>query len=228
MVTRQEFNQDTFLGKYEQLIRENIGNKLDSLHKQLKSISSECTIRLMNLQLFEKKITINDLLQSDSKYRRQVLSAILYNDALWRFEAAYLMLCIGLINISYANLRDSLEALVEAFIVERVDAEANNFLEGRDVNPKAIEQYINSEYNNHLLRMKKAFGDWGVHTSFESVIFTSLFGPSRFDKTMTESPKINKTLKLPDGFVDEASKCIEYAGFLGVIFSWLMSKSVPN
>jgi hypothetical protein len=228
MISRQEFSEDTFFGKYESLIREQLGKQLDDLAKQLRDISSECNIRLMNIPASEKGITVNDLLQGNSSYRRQIVAAMLYNDALWRLEAAYLMLSIGLINIAYANLRESLETLIKAFIVERVDTEAITFLKGEEVNQKLIENYINHDYNNRLKAMKKAFSNWGVHTRFESVQLTSLFGPSRFDKMVSESPKINRVLKLPDGFVDVASACIERAGYLGLLFSWLMSKSVPS
>jgi len=228
MTNRQEYSLQTFLGKYEILIREQLGKQLDDLYKQLHNIGKKCNIKLMNIPPSEKGITVNDLLQGSSEYRRQTVAAMLYNDALWRLEAAYLMLSIGLINIAYANLRESKEALVIAFIVQRVDTEAINFLEGKEVDKKLIANYINSDYNKRLKDMGDAFGKWGVHTNFESVQLTSLFGPSRFDKMVTESTKINKVLKLPDGFVDVASTCIERAGYLGLLFSWLMSKSVAS
>jgi len=228
MPNRQEYSLDTFFGKYESLIREQVGKQLDGFNKLLHDIGNDCLVKLMNVPAGGKVLTVEDLLQGDSKLRRQTVSAILYDDALWRLEAAYLMLSIGLLNIAYANLRESLEALIKAFIVERVDTEAINFLKGKDIDQKLIENYINQEYNRLLKDMKKAFSNWGVHTKFESVQLTSLFGPGRFDKIVAEVPKVNRPLKLRDGFVDAASRCINQAGNLGILFVWLMKMPITS
>jgi hypothetical protein len=224
---RQEYSTETFFGKYESLIREQIGDQLDYLDKRLHEIGNRCVIRLMNIKA-SKVVTVEELLHCDSIQRRKTLSAILYDDALWRFEAAYLMVSIGLLNIAYANLRESLEALIKAFIVERVDAEAMNFLENRDVDQRLIENYINPNYNQWLKDMKEAFSNWGVHTKFEAVQLTSLFGPGRFNRIVAEATKVNRPLKLPDGFVDAASRCLEHGSKLSILFSWLMSLPVKE
>ncbi len=218
----QEYSADTFFGKYESLVREQIGQQLDDFNKLLRDIGHECSAKLMNMPSSDKVVTANDLLAGGSAERRQIVSTLIYDDALWRFEAAHLMISIGLLNIAYANLRESLEALINAFIVERVDEEAIKFLKGDKVNQKLIAKYINKDYNQWLKNMKGAFSNWGVHTKFESVQLTSLFGPARFDKIVAGVPKVNRPLKLRDGFVDAASKCIDQAGNLGILFIWLM------
>ena len=177
MTTRQEYSADTFFGRYESLVRGEVGDKLDDLYKLLRGISNECQLKIFNLPIGKERLTVNELLRADGQLRRRVLSALLYDDALWRIEAAYLMLCIGLLAIAYANLRTSKEALVTAFIVERVDSEAIAFLKHKDVNQKLIKNLIRPEYNGWLLDMQKAFSDWGIHTRFKSLQLTNLYGP---------------------------------------------------
>jgi len=225
---RQEYSTETFFGKYESLIRGQLNDRLDGLNRLLRNIGGDCETRLLNLEYSEKGLTTEDLLQGDAQQRCKILAAILYDHALWELEAAYLMICIGLLNIAYANLRGSLEALVTAFIVERVDAEAVKFLKGEKVDPRIIAKYINPNYNRLLRDMKKAFSELGVHTKFESVQLTSLFGPGRFDKIVAELPKVNRPLKLRDGFVDVASRCIKHGEDLSILFVWLMKMPVAK
>lgn len=228
MTSRQEYSPETFFGKYESLIREQIGDQLDDFNKLLHDIGNRCMVRLMNIRSSDKVLTVEELLHSDSIQRGKTVSAILYDDALWRLEAAYLMISIGLLNIAYANLRESSEALIVAFIVERVDAQAIKFLKGEKVDQTLIKNYISPDYNQLLKEMKEAFSNWGVHTKFESVQLTSLFGPGRFNRIVAGVPKVNRPLKLPDGFVDAASRCIKQGGNLGVLFVWLMNLPVTS
>ena len=228
VMSRQEYSTETFFGKYESLIGEQVGKELDGFDRLLHDIGNDCLVKLFNLEYKEEGLTTDDLLQGDAQQRCKILSAILYDDALWRLEAAYLMICIGLLNVAYANLRESLEALITAFIVERVDAQAIKFLKGEKVDQRLIAKYINPDYNRWLKDMKKAFSNWGVHTKFESVQLTSLFGPGRFDKIVAEVPKVNRPLKLRDGFVDAASRCIKQGGDLSILFGWLMNIPVRS
>jgi len=228
MTDRQEYSPNTFFGKYERLIRDQLGKQLNGFSKLLSDIGMQCMTKLMNIEPTETGLTVKDLLQCDSKKRRQTLSAILYDDALWRLEAAYLMVSIGLLNVAYANLRTSLETLINAFIIERVDSEARKFLESGKVNQKLIEKYITPEYDQLLKQMKQKFSDWGVHTKFESVQLTSLFGPGRFNRIVAEAPKVSRELKLPDGFTDAAKICIQQGGNVGILFMFLSSVGVAS
>lgn len=229
MADKQMFSTENYFGKYELIVRGEIGKELDDFKHLISQIENKCTVRIMNIDFNRPNrgspISVEDLVSCDSDFRCKTLAALLFNDALWRLEAAHLMMCIGLLNVAYANLRTSLEALLTAFIVERCDEEALRFLRNEKVNPKLAERLINPEYNNVLKAMKDAYGVWGVHTYFESLQLSSLFGASRFDKYVTESTKIQKSLQLPEGFLDAAKRCIQQGGQVGILFSWL--ESIP-
>jgi hypothetical protein len=232
MESKCMFSTDGFFGKYEQTIRGEISKELDEFKHLISQIENRCTIRIMNINFNRPDkgtpITVEDLRNCDKNFRCKTLAALLYNDALWRLEAAHLMMCIGLLNVAYANLRTSLEALLTAFIVERRDEEAQRFLKNEKVNPKLAEGLINPKYNEALKAMKDAYGVWGVHTYFESLQFSSLFGANRFDKYVTESTKIQRKLQLPEGFTDAAKRCIQQGGQVGILFSWLESIPVKS
>jgi hypothetical protein len=229
MESKQMFSTENFFGKYERIIRGEIGKELDNFRQLIGQIENRCTVRIMNVDFSRPNkgtpITVDNLISCDRDFRCKTLAALLYNDALWRLEATYLMICIGLLNVAYANLRTSLEALLTAFIVERCDEEALRFLKNEKVNPKLAERFINPQYDKILKAMKHAYGVWGVHTYFESLQLSSLFGASRFDKYVTESTKIQKALQLPEGFIEAAKTCIQQGGQVGILFSWL--ESIP-
>ena len=74
--------------------------------------------------------------------RQSIVAAIVYNDALWRLEAAYLMLCIGTLNVVYSNLRTCLESVVSAHIEENIDAESIKFLQGKKIDPTKLKTLL--------------------------------------------------------------------------------------
>jgi len=228
---KQIFSTEGFFGKYESKVREVSGKELDSLKELIHKIENRCTIRVMNIQFHNptkySPITVESLKSCKSDSRRKILSALLYNDALWRLEAAYLMMCIGVLNVAYANLRTSLEALLSAYIVERCDNEALSLLGNGRVNQKLAEDFItNSEYSDLLRAMKKAFSDWGVHTNFQSLQISSLFGANRFEKFVAESKlKVKKEPQLFQGSIDAIGICIKHGTQVGILFSWL--ESIP-
>lgn len=229
MGNKQMFSTDNYFGKYELIVREEIGKELDDLKHLISQIENRCTIRIMNINFKrlnkDSPITVDDLTRCDSDFRDKTLAALLYNDSLWRLEAAHLMMCIGLLNVAYANMRMSLEALLSAYIVERRDEEAQRFLQNEKVNLKFAEELINPQYNDAIIAMKNAYSVLGVHSYFEALQLSSLFGANRFDKYVAESTKIQKTLQLPKGFIDAERRCIEQGGQVGILFSWL--ESIP-
>ena len=227
------FSTENFFGKYEQVLRAEIGKELDDFKRLIGQIENRCTVRIMNIDFTRPDrgtpLTVEKLISYDKDYRCKTLSALLYNDALWRLEAAHLMMCIGLLNVAYTNLRTSLEFLQTAFIVERCDTEALRFLGNEEVNLKLMDTLlINPEYSTHLKKLKDSYTLLGVHRYLSSLQLSSLFGASRFDKYVTESTKIQKSLQLPSGFTDAAKTCIQQGGQVGILFSWLESLPVKK
>jgi hypothetical protein len=226
MTSKQIYSADSFYGRFESVVRERLGNELDDLNKLLTDIGNKCLTKLFDLRDDDKRLTAEKLLQGDSRQRCQVLAAILYDDALWRLEAAYLMISLGLLNIAYTNLRASFEELLRAFVVERLDSEATRFLKNQSVDPVRIERLIPPDYNDLIKKTRDAFDDKGVHTSFGSVQMTSIIGPRRSDRIVAEVTKVNRPLVLPDGFVEAASICIKQGGNVGLSFLQLISMPV--
>ncbi|MCK4368354.1 MAG: hypothetical protein KAV68_01605 [Dehalococcoidales bacterium] len=174
-------------------------------------------------------ITVESLKGYNSDSRCKILAALLYKDALRRLEAAHLMMCIGLLNVAYANLRTSLEFLQTAFIVERCDTEALRFLGNKEVNLKLMDKLlINPAVSTRLKNLKDFFTLLGVHRYLSSLQLSSLFGANQFDKYVTESTKIQKKLQLPEGFVGAAKECIQQGEQVGLLFSWLESIPVKS
>ena len=171
----------------------------------------------------QKEITLEDLLSLDPDSRQAILAAILYNDALWRFESAYLMLTIGMLNVTYSNLRSCLESIVKAHIVENLDSEAIKFLKTGKINPTKISGFIPEEYDNAILKMREAFSDWGIHSHLRAVQLSSLFGPNSFDK-MVSATTIKRPQILSDAFTDAATTCIKAMGKVFIMFMWFISK----
>lgn len=131
-------------------------------------------------------------------------------------------------SVAYTNLRTSLDALLTAFIVERCDEEALRFLRNDKVKLNLAEELISTYYNDALKAMKDAYSIWGVHSYFEAVQLSSLFGANRFDKYLTESTKIQRELQLPEGLIDAAKTCIKHGGQTGILFSALESFPVKT
>lgn len=232
MGNKQMFSTDNYFGKYELIVREGIGKELDDFKYRISGIQAGCTKRIMNINFKRDNkgsaITVDDLRRCESDLRDKALAALLYNDALWRLEAAHLMMCIGLLNVAYANMRMSLEALLSAYIVERSDEEAQRFLRNEKVNLKLAEELIHPQQNDAIIAMKNAYSVWGVHSYFEALQLSSLFGASRFDKFVVESNIIQKTLQLPKGFIDAERRCIEQGVRVVILFDWLESITVKT
>jgi len=186
---------------------------------------------MMNIDLSRPNkaspITVDGLISCNSEFRCKTLATLFYNDSLWRLEAAHLMMCTGMLNVAYTNLRTVVDALAAAFIVERCDEEALNFLkkEGYEVNPKLIAEVIkDTEYQSVPLDMKKAYNSLGVHPCFKSLQLSSMFGVNRFEKFLAERKTgKHKELQLPEGFVDAARFCIQQGSNVGILFSWLLN-----
>lgn len=226
----QMFSPENYFGEYEAVIRQEIGDRLDSFKKSIGDLENRCTVRMMNVDYFRpdkgQPITVEGMLKYEKGVRGKVLSAFIYNDALWRLEAAHLMICVGMLNVAYANLRSCIEFMQTAFIVERRDEEAITFLGNREVNLKLLDELlINKEYSNHLKQLKELYTHLGVHRYLSSLQLSSLFGANRFEKFVAESLKKHKTPQLPRGFADAANMCIEHGERVWLMFGWL--ESIP-
>jgi hypothetical protein len=213
---------DKYFEKREKVVREQIGKQLDQMKIDFKPLDSLVWIRLMNAQLF-KPLTISELLSFEPRKRQGILSAVLYNEALWRLEAARIMLSIGMLNVCYSNLRSCLDDFVGAHIIENLDEEAKNFLNNGKINPIKLENYIPPKYNNFIKDIKKTMGEWGVHCSLDSAQLSILFGPSTFDKMVSETATQKKE-SLHEDFSDAAEVCIKVMRDVFLMFMFLINK----
>ena len=213
---------DTYFEKREKIVREQIGEQLDGVKRDISQLYSPCMVRLMNAQP-QKELTLEELLSLEPSQRQGILSAVLYNDALWRLEAAHLMLCIGILNVAYSNLRSCLETVVDAHIVENLDTEAIRFLNGEDIEPVKITEFIPAQYDKAIIGMKKTLGNWGVHCSLSGAQLGIFFGPNTFEKMVSDTT-IKKEQLLHTGFKDAASTCLQAIGDVFKMFMFLMSK----
>jgi len=213
---------DAFYENREKVVREQIGKHLDGIKKNISQLYSLCLSRLMNAQP-QKELTLDEFLSLESGQRQGILSAVLYNDALWRLEAAYLMLCIGMLNVAYSNLRSCLEILVDAHIIENLDSEAIKFLKGEEIEPTKISSFILEEYNTNIAQMKKTLGNWGVHSSLSSVQLGIFCGPNTFDKLVAQT-NTKRIQTVHQSFADAAKTCIQAINDVWLIFFYLISK----
>ena len=213
---------DTFYAHREELIRQQIGKRLDTLRRDLSQLDSPCATKLFAIP-HDKVLTIKELLSLNSSERRQILSTLLYNDAYWRLEAAYLTFCVGMLNVTYSNLRSCLETVVAAHIIENLDSEARKFLTKGNVDPTKIARFIPKQYNEQIIKMKKTLGEWGVHSHLSSVQLGSLFGPNVFEK-MVSHTSVKREQTLNPEFVNAANTCIQVIGDVFLMFMFLMSK----
>ena len=74
---------DKYFEKRESIVRTQIGTRLDQMRKDFEQLDSPVMVRLMNAQL-NKPLTTEELLSFKPIQRQNILSAVLYNDALWR------------------------------------------------------------------------------------------------------------------------------------------------
>jgi len=217
---------DKFYNERENLIREQIGPKLDGLKEDLKQLYSPCMARLMNAEQqvqTDKGLTIGDLLNLEPSKRQMIVTATMYNDALWRLEAAYLMLCIGMLNVAYSNLRSCLETVIAAHIVENIESQSIKFLNRERINQADIAPFIPEKYNENIKDIKEKLGEWGVHSGVESIMIGIFCSPKTFDKMISDT-KVNKPQELHPEFSDFANTCIQAIGDVFLIFMFLMSK----
>jgi hypothetical protein len=213
---------DKFYSSREELIRNFIGTRLDTLRRDLSQLDSPCSVKLVNLPK-GNALTIDNLLSLDSTVRQQILSTLLYNDAYFRLEAAYLTFCIGMLNITYSNLRSCLETIVDAHIIENLDNEAIQFLKKGEVDRTKIALFVPKEYNQQILDMKKALSELGVHSHLRSIQLSSLFGPNAFEKMISKTSTKHEQ-NLHPAFVDAANKCYQMIGSVFITFMYLMHK----
>jgi hypothetical protein len=213
---------DKFYSDREELIRKSIGERLDTLRNDLSQLDSPCTSKLFTLPK-DNPLTIEKLMSVSSSERQQILSALLYNDAYWRLEAAYLTFCVGMLNITYSNLRSCLETVVAAHIIENLDSEAQNFLTKGEIDPTKIARFIPSNYNELIIELKKKLSDWGVHARLSSIQLSGLFGPNTFDK-MASRTSIKREQTLNPEFAKAADVCLQIIGNVFILFMFLMYK----
>ena len=213
---------DAFYSEREELIRETVGERLDTLRSDLEQLDSPCASKLFNLPQKES-LTIEELLSIEAKDMQQILSTLLYCDAYWRLEAAYLMFRIGLLNVTYSNLRSCVENVVAAHIIENLDDEAKSFLTRGEVNPTKIASFIPEEYNKQIIEIKRTLSNWGVHSHLNSIQLGSLFSPNVFEKMVSKTSAKRKQALNPD-FVEAAKTCMQAFGSVFLIFMFLMNK----
>ncbi len=199
---------DVFYRAREITVRQQIGKQLDDMEKDLSQLDSPCLVRMMKIQ---KKMTLKDLLSVDSNTRQGVLAAILYNDALWRIKATYLMLTLGMLNIAYSNLRSCLESIVNAHIIENLDSEAIKFVKTGKINPTKISDFIPEVYDRNILNMKETFGSWGTHSNLSAVHLSALFGPNTFEMMVSKTNAQHDQV-LAESFTVAAKDCIKTRG----------------
>lgn len=211
---------EPFYHAREVAVRQQFGSQLDGMKKNLSQLQSPCLSRMMKIQ---KATTFEELLAVEPDARQTIIAAILYNDAFWRIESAYLMLTLGMLNVVYSNLRSCLESVVKAHVVENLDDEAINFIKTGNIDQSKISQFIPEDYDNHILAMKKAFSNWGTHSHLTAIQLSGLFGPNIFD-IMVSKTTIQHPQKLDDSFVDAAKKCYTAMGDVFLMFMWIMSK----
>lgn len=213
---------DVYFEKRERIVREQIGEQLDGMKNGISQLYSPCNVRLMNARP-QRELTLEELLSLKPSQRQGILTAVLYHDALWRLEAAHLMLCIGMINVAYSNLRSCLETIVDAHIVENLDTEAIRFLKGEDIEPTKIAEFIPEEYDEAIKVMKKTFGNWGIHCSLTGAQLGIFFGPNAFEK-MVSGTKIKKDQSLHAEFKDAATTCLKAIGDVFLVFMYVIHK----
>ena len=211
---------DTFYKAREIAVRKQIGKQLDNMKKNFSQLHSPCLTRMMKIQ---KEMTLEELLSVDSSTRQEILAAVLYNDALWRIEAAYLMLTLGMMNVVYSNLRSCLESVIKAHIVENLDSEAIKFLKTGIINPAKISGFIPKQYDDAIFKWRKAFSDWGTHSNLSAVHLSVLFGPNTFEM-MVSKTNAQRVQVLNESFTAAAITCIKAMGQVFLFFMWVISK----
>jgi len=217
-----KFFQHPFYSEREQLVYKEIGRDLDQLETILEQLTSPCMVRIMNSKLSNKDLTIQDVLDMETNDRQDIVAAIMYNDGLWRIEAAYLMLCVGLLNVAFSNLRSCMECIIAANIVENIDEEAVNYLNGKRINLNKLNGSIDKDYNQKIKTMKDRLGEWGVHSTIIATRF-GMMGPNTFDKMISKN-NYPRPQSLVPGFKDAAIDCVQAINDVFLVFRFLISR----
>jgi hypothetical protein len=215
---------NTYYEQREKAIHDLFGERLDSLRENIGQLYSSCEVRLAKYRP-RKLVTTEDLLAMEPRERQDLLAAIMYNSAFWFFEASYLMLCLGQLNIAYSNLRSCLERSVAAHIVENIEDEACSFLQGDGINLQTLESIVTREMSQRVLGLQKILNDWGVHTRVSEVLLYSLFGPVTFEK-MLSVLKPSSFQAMNKEFMESVNACIEIMGEVFVTIYFLMKTGV--
>ena len=225
MIERQIFS-DKFYSERENLVWKHVGTRLDGLREQLKQLYSPCITRLMNATLqtqSDRASTIGELLDLEPSKRQMIVTATMYNDALWRLETAYLMLRIGLLNVAYSNLRSCLETIIAAHIVENIESISINFLNNERINQADIAPFIPKKYNDDIKQLKYKLGEWGVHSNVESIMIGIFCNPNTYEKMISEN-KGSKPQTIQQEFSNYAKMCVRAFNTVSLIFHFLIHK----
>ena len=221
-MTDNKIFKHPFYAEREQLVYGEIGRDLDQLEAILEQLYSPCLSKIWNTKLSNKDLTIQDVLDMEQKDRQDIVAAILYNDGLWRIEAAYLMLSVGFLNVAFSNLRSCLESIVAANIAENIDEEAVNFLNGKKIDPTRLNGAINKDYSQQIKEMRERLGEWGVHSNVVATRF-GMLGPNTFDK-MISKIKNPRSQSLIPGFKEAATDCVRAINSVFLVFMFLISR----
>jgi len=213
---------DPFYAQREQLIRSQIGPQLDTLKKDMGQFLSACKARLFALRL-DRPLTLEELRSCEPAKRQAILSAFLYNDAYWRFEAAYLMLSLGMLNVAYSDLRSCLETAMTGHVIENLDSEAIHFLKTGKLNLSKLSRFVPKEYDEILSQMKDYLSVKGTHSRLASLQLGITYGPNTLEKTLA-SITLAPPQHLQDDFKDAAPQCLKVSIDVLLMFMFLMSK----
>ncbi len=208
------------------MVWEHNGAQLDGLREQLKQLYSPCMVRLMNAEhqvQAGRELTIGDLLDLEPSKRQMIVTATMYNDALWRLEAAYLMLRIGILNVAYSNLRSCLETIIAAHIVENIESKSVKFLNKERINQAEIAPFIPKKYNDDIKQIKDKLGEWGVHSGVESIMIGIVCNPNTLEKMISEN-KGSKPQTIQQEFSNYAKTCVQAFNTVYLIFTFLIHK----
>ena len=225
-MTETQIFSDKFYSERDNLVWEHIGAQLGGLREQLKQLYSPCITRLMDAAYqtqADRASTIGELLDLEPRKRQMIVTATMYNDALWRLEAAYLMLRIGVLNVAYSNLRSCLETIIVAHIVENIESKSVDFLNNKRINQADIAPFISNKYNDDIKQLKGKLGEWGVHSKVESIMIGIFCNPNTFEKMISEN-KGSKPQTIQPEFSNYAKMCVRAFNTVSLIFHFLIHK----
>jgi hypothetical protein len=217
---------DPFFGEREKLIKGCLGSQLDQTSEIIKQLYSPCTSRLFNAEMQlgpSINLTVEGLIDLEPKKCQALLSAYLYDHALWYLEASCIMLRSGIIGCVYTNLRTCLETIIVSHIIENYETELNKFLTGKEINLSVIEGLLTPKYNEDIKQIKYTLGQWGIHTNINSTIIGIFCDPLTLDKMISETNN-PKSQILHEQFVDYGKVCLQAINTVFLVFMFIVSK----